>query len=769
VPTPGLGQAADVAVDSDGNIVIGDVGPDSQVKAYTPAGKLVYTCGRKGGRPVRGKFDKQAMVSMSSVAVDSTGHVWVVESWNFPRRVSVWSRGGKLVRDYIGNAAYAASGCYLHDQNPALAYVGPIEMKLDRKRRTWDVTQVLWVPDEGSGESFSVSTRAHAAAQRFTSDVSGRPREYMFCHPYDSQSGNVVLMKRGGRWQPVAAVCWVGHISGRISHYNVIEEAPSGEFADLNAHDGVYWNDHNRDGRVQRTECVIVPTDAPGLPNDERRKGEGALPLYSGWGGRMGPDLVFYATGLTRYTPLRITKDGAPIYGPESRESFGPEQSRADIVPVPEEDLILCLSFQGYPRTTSGMLGIGDTTGDVLWSYPNPYPGVHGSHRAPMSEPGLVIGPLKICGVAHVSDQVGRVLALRGNLGEDYYMTTDGLYVGAMFRDGRLPGDSLPPREELLRGMPMEALSEGSEPFNGWFGRQSDGKIRMVTSIARTAGLIIEVKGLESIRRFRGPTLAVDAAILAKADEDNQARAAASAQPKEYAVRVATEPPRIDGGSSDWSDVPAMELERVGSPTTGTAKLRYDGERLYALFEVQDTSPWRNAGKDLIRLFKTGDAVDLQLSVAPAPGERQRGTLLPGDLRVLFAQLAGEPVTVLMKPIDAAAAAEARVTYRSPVGEKSFDRVELIEDAEIKVRAHDRGYCVEAAIPFSAIGLSPRAGMVLRGDAGFISSDADGTVNTARTYWANKRTNLVSDEPSEAWLYPAEWGNLTFEGAQAPP
>jgi hypothetical protein len=61
------------------------------------------------------------MARMSSVAVDAKGAVRVVENWNFPRRVGVWGRDGKLVRDYIGNTGYGGTGCYLHDQRPDLA------------------------------------------------------------------------------------------------------------------------------------------------------------------------------------------------------------------------------------------------------------------------------------------------------------------------------------------------------------------------------------------------------------------------------------------------------------------------------------------------------------------------------------------------------------------------------------------------------------------------------------------------------------------------
>ena len=65
--------------------------------------------------------------------------------------------------------------------------------------------------------------------------------------------------------------------------------------------------------------------------------------------------------------------------------------------------------------------------------------------------------------------------------------------------------------------------------------------------------------------------------------------------------------------------------------------------------------------------------------------------------------------------------------------------------------------------PFSAIGIQPTLGMVIRGDAGFISSDSGGTIDAARTYWSNEVTNLTNDMPLEAWLYPATWGEFKFE------
>jgi hypothetical protein len=61
----------------------------------------------------------------------------------------------------------------------------------------------------------------------------------------------------------------------------------------------------------------------------------------------------------------------------------------------------------------------------------------------------------------------------------------------------------------------MGRFSNGETPFSGWFGRQDDGKVRLTTSLARQACMIVEVNGLETVRRLRGTVLDVSAEMLA--------------------------------------------------------------------------------------------------------------------------------------------------------------------------------------------------------------------------------------------------------------
>ncbi|MGI5869731.1 MAG: sugar-binding protein [Kiritimatiellia bacterium] len=759
--TPGLVEPSSLTVDGQGNLVVMDAGPDRQIKVHAPDGRLLAACGKRGGRPLRGRFDPQALRAASSLAVDAIGNVWAVEKWEFPRRVSVWNpKDGSLVRDYIGNTGYAGTGSYLHDSDPFLAYVGPIELKLDKASRSWEVSQVLWIPDpDVGGERFRISPSEHTHPQRFTATVKGKPREYLFVPPYRDFAGYKIFMETPDGWRPVSAVTTVGQISGKVDSNGKVEEAPTGEFAAFSPFDAVFWNDANRDGRIQRDECDIVQ---PASPRDKRNPRAIPIPMGSGWGERIGPDFTFYVNGISRCSPTSFTDEGAPVYTRESLQPLGVNE-QGDLVPVPAEDLLLCLSFKGYAGPTR-IAGIDTKDGGVLWTYPNPYPGVHGSHRAPMPSPGSVIGPLKIVGVAHVNDEVGRVFLMRGNLGQDFFMTTDGLFVGAMFQDGRLPGETLPDKESSLVGMPMENFSHGGEPFNGWFGKQDDGKIRMTTGFPRQAAMILTVNGLESIRRFDAGKLEVTAERLEAADRDNLARAERAAPPKVYVAQRFDTPPKINGSLNGWEGVASLAIARPGFPFKGTARMAYDDANLYVAYSVQDDSPWLNEGKDCTRLFKTGDAVDLQLSTNGAlTDQANRRDPAAGDVRVVLSQLGGKPVAVLMKPVDPTADPKAAVDYTSPVAPKHFDRVEVLADAVVRVARSDKGYVVEASLPLSSLGLKPARGLNVRGDFGFISSDASGTINVARTYWANKDTNLVNDLPQESWFTPSAWGLIRFE------
>lgn len=742
---PGLHTPGAVAAGPQGAMWIVDRGPDQQVKAFDADGKPLAAIGAQGGRPIRGPWRPDALMNVSAVAVDGQGQLWATEYWNFPRRVSVWATdGGALARDYIGNTGYAGTGCFLHENDPARGYVGPIEIALPPDSRDWSVNGIVWVPDPEAGESFRVAPDNHTQPTVFYSDASGQRREYMFVPGYRDYHGFILLMKDGEQWRPVSAVGTVGMVSGKFANHGQTVAAPSGEFEGCNLFDGLIWNDRNNDGKVQRDECEIKATTRPGT---DTKRGHQPWPTSNGWGARMNPaDLVFYAsdnTGAYEYRPLEFTPEGAPAYGSQGLRAIG-NKTRGEWVPVPGEDTLLSMA-------PGKIAGVDRRTGSEIWTYPNPYPHVHGSHRATMPKPGLLIGPLKIMGVVD-GGKPNAFFALRGNLGQDFYLTTDGLFIGAMFLDGRLPGMGLPATEDQLAAMPLEMYSNGGEPFNGWLGRQDDGVIRMTNGLPRQAAMVTRLRGLDTIQRFNAPSVVLTAESLAKAGEDNLLRKSAAAAAAEYKIR---QKPR-----NTWKDVPVLTVARQGQPAFAHVQLAYDAKNLYARFDVRDPSPWKNNGKDMTQLFKTGDVVDIQLS----PAANDTKAPQAGDQRILIAPFNRKPTAVLMRQLDPDAPEAERARYHSPVMDVSFDKVVALADAKIDVAVEPGlGYTVEAVLPWASLGMAPEAGRAIRGDVGFILSDDAGTINTARIYWSNSATNLVNDLPGEAKLEPHHWGAMRFE------
>ena len=751
IPTPGIGKLGKtLTVDPEGNIGLLDIGPDQQVKFYTPEGKFSHALGKKGGRPIRGKFEEQAMSHASSIATNAKGETFVTEAWDFPRRVSVWGRDGKLIRDYIGNTHYAATGTFLHDSDPTLAYFGPVEMKLDLEERTWKVTRILWVP--GEGEHFKIDTGSHAHPHRFTSNAGGKEREFMFAPPYRRHHPYVLYMGGDDGWRPVFAVGTLGQITGDLAKNDKagkVVSQPSGEYEGANAYDSYIWNDLDKDGKISRKEVTVVPNPKP---VEIGKSGSPALPLGSGWGTRMSPkDLSFFVNGLTRYTPARYTDEGAPVFTTESVRKYKNGMD-GDFVPLLSENSVLALTNKGYFATT-GLFALDTETGKPKWSYPNPYPHVHGSHRATMPQPGLLIGALKFLGTADIPGDKHHLFGIRGNLGQDFYYTSDGLFVGTMFQDTRLPSMPLPESESDLFGSPMESMGGRGEPFSGWMGQHSDGKVRFTFGLAGQAAMICEMNGLDKIKRFTGPEVALDTALISKAALDNDARAAAErkgAEKKQDITRVSESP--------DWKKIPSFEIKSIASNFKGKAQLAYGQENLYLAMDVEDPSPWKNEGIDPTRLFKTGDAVDIQLGTETG----DRSDPAAGDFRIVFAELNKKPAAILMRPISPDAPKGSKKVYTSPVGDKVFDEVRQLDSAEVTVEKQGRGYRIEATIPLGELGLKPEPGKEIRGDIGFISSDAAGRINTARTYWSNQETNLVNDEPIEASLKPSAWGTFKW-------
>ncbi len=760
-------QPGALALDDAGNIHVTELGRDLQVKKFAPDGKRLGAFGQQGGRARQGTFEPEGMRTMAGLAVDAAGNVWVAEYSHFPRRVSVWKPDGKLLRDFIGNTGYAGQGSFIHDSDPAKGVAELNEITLDPKTRQWTVGSVMYNPDPAKGDFVLPGGTAFGSGNVFFSSASGEKHEYFVSLGETRNTPVFVMMKVGRDWQPVSGIFSVARLQKLMGgqYGGQIVKNPEGEYAENDPCDMLIWNDLNNDGYVQKAECEIVAALNQNQVVDSKPVGMRgiALPIGGfGGGGRVDPaDFSFYGVGVLKtaenkgtfkYTPIRFRDGGRPVFGVAGITPFPTDFDLMEAVPVPGKDLVV-----GFIRLQGKVYVAGFTkkNGHILWKYLSPYHQVHGSHKAPMPKPGLLIGCLKIAGIVDQCGDGTDVFMIRGNLGEDYYLTTDGLFVDVLTQDSRIPGLRRPENENELRAVSFSALCGRGEHFSGLISRQADGVVRASGAIpADQACNIVRIEGLESIRRFIAPELTVTQAELAEADQDNGRRALAAAKPTEPFTLA---PVQKDAkGQVDWKPVKPLTIRNDGQPVTAEFRATYDTDNLYVSYNVKDPTPWKNGGNEHRLLFKTGDCVDFQLS----PTGNKVAKAVAGDLRIVMANFQGKPVAVLLKPVAPGAPAEDKFNFTSPVMTVTFDQVKLLADVTPNVAVRGDGYTVTATLPWAVLGVEPKEGLVLRGDVGFILSDPSGTINAARVYWSNKNTGLVMDQPGEAIINPQGFGEF---------
>ena len=743
-----------------GFVYVADNGEDMQIKKFDLEGKQVGAIGRKGGRPRQGAFVRDGVRNASSIAFDAKGRLWVAENQQFPRRVSVFSENGDFVRDYIGNAGYAGGGTLIHRQDHTKACAAFNEISIDIPGRKWDVTNVMFNPDPEKGVVIRPGQTAFHYGDMFYSSASGEKREYFSSVGEPRNTPYFIMIRDGENWSPVAAITTVGTIAKVVGgqYGSQVVEAPSGAWAGCDAADTVIWNDFNNDGYVQRDECETIPALSSTTP-----KGGKPRSLYNSLAFRTASntttdmdDLGIYATRCTdpkakkwevgRLVPVSWRDGGRPVYSmkgfvPTPNQSLMPNGAATE---VPGEDLVV--GFVNIGKSVY-VAGWRKSTGDIVWKHISPYHQVHGSHNAPMPRPGLVIGCLKVMGVAKGCGDKS-VFMVRGNLGEDYFFTTDGFLVNRFTKDGRLPGLPPPEDEELLRKSSYSNYGGRGEHFSGTFARQDDGVVRASGGIpASQAGNIFRIEGLESIRSGDSAAFLLSDAQVVEADRFNVER--------QLAARHEVEPLEIAAAASRPKQ---FRIASEGQKVVADFAATWDADALHLSWTIKgDDSPWLNRGKDWRLLFKTGDCVDFQLSPT---GNRGRSAA-EGDFRLLVAPFGGSSVAVLMK--ERAAGAASPYVYNSPVGSVRFDSVAKL-DAQPRVKTANGRTTVELDVAWGALGMAaPTSGAKMSGDVGFILSDSDGNINVARVYRANKSTNLVNDQPGEAKIVPNGFAEVQFK------
>ncbi|MEI6085564.1 MAG: FlgD immunoglobulin-like domain containing protein [Verrucomicrobiota bacterium] len=475
VAVPGLVNAGAFCFDQENNLVIHDRGPDWQIKVFSPERKLLRTIGKQGGQGRLLAWDSNILQAVSSVAVDETGNVWLTESGPHLRRTAVFGRDGNVQREFIGCTQYGAYECQLHEQDPTRAMAYSVEYAVNPAAVSDYRPVRLLSSGLKLGSPFTLDKYARGMRSLI---FRAQGHEYIMQYqPFAS----VLYVERNGDYRPCGAVFdpkWWAIDDVRRASPGFREDDPTWTVR--------LWSDWNEDELIQEEELQIVP---------EFDKAGAAWLRPFGSNYPLGDDLALYINART-IVPSRIAAGGTPIYTVTNAVKF------ADALDT---------SYSAFQRAGRHLFGLqfgtqpfygrhvfADLTGRMIGYFDFKRIGLQGSQSAPMPLPGETAGETLVAGVADIGGDLGAVIAHHGNMGQAFLFSEDGIFLSSLFKDVR--DNPAGYGDKVVKGADWTNVTMTQEAFGGWFGKQSDGKVRYL--FGRNAALVVQIHGLEDAKRF---------------------------------------------------------------------------------------------------------------------------------------------------------------------------------------------------------------------------------------------------------------------------
>jgi len=729
-----LEAPSSLAFDADGLLYVADMGPQV-VKVFDPkTGKLLRTIGKPGGN-LLGPWDPEYMEHPTGITIDSAGKLWIAHNAWAPKRISRWSRDGKHEVSFFGPTQYGGGG-WMDEGNHSLIYYAGMKFVIDWKTYDWKLASIVF--KSGPGRSIQ-----GPAPDRV---VYYKGHRYLVGNSAGNSTLALIAEERNEIAVPLA-------MSGCLRDWGEIGLHPDllRAFGALDR--GKYcfvWSDKNGDGIPQADEVQI---------SDQKNFSGGIM---------VGEDLAFNANGA-RLRPTGLLPNGTPTYDVKQLEMLPLLTSRAwsasdgrTFTMVDQWDRLLPADGKSITWKYFDEFGLFAGWYTSNWGYDRPA----GKLNAEQSIFGHLkdVGPNKEEFWITSSDQ-----------GDWFALTGDGMLAGCIF--GGPTGFGLR-RWTMPEWTPnktdLSDLRLQQECYQGCVVRAEDGKVYAVAG--KNHASVVLVEGLEQLQRLKSPV-----SVTAKDITDNQqweiqkaATEKLQEEPKIAKAPYLNEPIQVNGALDEWPgdlfftihQYVEHGLNLYREVTHSQGAFAYDAENLYIAVKALDDSPMKNSGVDPKSIFKTGDAVDLQLGLDPNADPKRTGPA-PGDVRVLITQVKDKPLVMLYRYKDPTAAPDKRVRFTSPVDETIIDSVSPLDDVEVTFTVdntfHAVGYVMEAAIPWKALGVpTPKVGSKIRADIGILQSDQNGVQTVNRLYWSGKSQRVVADQPMEARVSPILWGELYF-------
>ncbi|MDA0321844.1 MAG: hypothetical protein O2923_03890 [Verrucomicrobia bacterium] len=513
----GLNDASQLAVAADGRIYISFHGNLHQVKVYSPDGTFLHNIGEPGGARL-GPYDPRRMDKPTGLAIAPDGHLWVAENSHRPKRVSIWTLDGTLVKWLVGPPQYGGGGSLSADRK-RFYYGGQgnfgLEFAVDWAAGTSQLSNLYYLP--GGPGDIAVHPGGGAWQNVPQNPIAVDGREYLVnawnSHPTRGVRALTIWQMRNGIALPVAAV-------GPPSQLAILQQEEFQARRRPEGNDLFVWSDHNDDGKIQPEEVTFTP------PFDN----QGPVGLFS-----IGPDLtVINANGLA-FRPRGFTPAGAPLYDASQAELLV-EGLMSDVGAAGGAQAVL--AKDGHLVVTGGPMR-GFRNGELVWTYPSRWPSLDAAHwgnrrviaSIPAPAPGLMVGTTHLIGpsVTPPAGEAGELWAINGNVGQIFLMTTDGLFVASLFQDMRVPGarERVPDHE---RGVSLNRVSVGVEEFWPSINQTEDGNVYVMAQVGAGGKLthsnVIHVDGLHTVRRLPPTPLTVTSEQLAACRQRLIARSA---------------------------------------------------------------------------------------------------------------------------------------------------------------------------------------------------------------------------------------------------
>jgi len=737
-----LDEPKHLAVDAAGNVYVSLHGKTMQVWKIGPDGKRLLEYGVAGGRPEVGKFDPAGMLKPWNVAVDKRGRLWVAEADAQPKRYSVWNPDGSLWKEFFGSMDYSTTA-YLDPSKPEFIYAQGVRYRVNYDEGTWYPDATILRKREEAGVPL------------------GAP---------DSHGGAAIRTVNGRTFFLVG--------SQGLTIYEQVGEAMIPRLASFTAMKAVV--PLGKDGKPN-PKAKPRPTKVPSLwvddDNDGMVKPEEIREADASWGYMWTPcvdaEMNLYQLtgnrwaaqggakttqpyGIARREFQGFNDEGGLVYGQVTQVAMDSDGGAiAEAMPDSADGSMFALVSGGSlergqrPQGSGHRVVMFSPDGKKRWEYQNVHCAFAWTGDA--YKPGHLAGAM-VFARGTTPDLVG----VTGYYGQYFLLDkADGLFVDALGEDQR----------GVYR---LDQHMVLTETFNGTMFRHPNGKTYFLGGDADCR--LWELTGLDTIKR-RTMAVAVSPEQVARATAAAKQNllAGQGAVGKKTAKLPRLAKAAADGKYDEWQVSEPLTICMEGN-RTAQAQLGYDEKSLHVRFQVGDESPFVNTPSDPRLLFKSGDAVEVNLATdlekRPVRGQNQQ-QMKPGDVRIIVARTAhGDLVATRYRYVTTEKEKPNTFSVETKSsGRDTLDDVAVWTELPVNASVQKDGYVVEMAIPWKDLGVEPQPGTALSGDVGVIYGNEGGTKNAIRYMWSDKspEVSINNDIPSEIRIHPNQWGVWMLE------